>query len=492
MPATINRVLEAEVAQPYRAMAFIFVVVLAASLFGILTRPIGVLAAVWPANAILMAMMVRNPALARPGCWVAAFLAYLAADFMTGGGFLVTLWLTVANMVGVAVGYALFMQLDDDDRRLQRPLSIVSMFGICAIAAAAAGVAGSGVTRIVFARDILTGFAAWFTSDLVNAIIMLPIILTAPAPRKLFHTLRHFHSREHDWRPVMVLVLATVGGIMIGGPGALAYPMPALLWCALSYNFFTTAVVTMCFCVVMLIATSAGIIPAYADGDEMLITVSIRLAVALVALGPLAVASINAARDELLQRLQHIANHDTLTGILSRSAFLDLGARKLITNGGRKTPVLALMIDIDHFKSVNDRFGHATGDLVLTETTIALSAALREGDLFGRLGGEEFAVICSLNSEEGLTIIPERLRKAVENLVLTGPDGEPLRVTISIGAAVARTPTRSRLDTLLAAADAALYKAKAGGRNKVVVAEIATPEDIFAEDVIPNGAPVMP
>lgn len=107
MPANIDRWPISK--KPYFLYnaAFVFAVVLIASLFGILTRPMGLLAAVWPANAVLMAFMIRRQELARAECWLAALLAYLTADLMTGGEVYVTLWLTGANLTGVAVGYHL-------------------------------------------------------------------------------------------------------------------------------------------------------------------------------------------------------------------------------------------------------------------------------------------------------------------------------------------------------------------------------------------------
>lgn len=475
MPTSVYRAPESSPLQFLHGAAFIFAVILVASLFGILTRPMGFLAAVWPANAILMALMVRNPALSRPECWTAAFLAYVAADLITGSELLVTLWLTVANLVGAAVGYQLYARLDEDDRRLRTPMSIVSMFCICAIAAAAIGIVGSGVGTMLFSRDLLTGFAFWFTTALVNSIIVLPVILAAPPGRTLWNGLRHFEFRKHDWRPIATLAFTTAGGILVGGPGAFAYPMPALIWCALTYNLFTTSLVTLCFCLVGLISTAIGIIPSFPGNDNLLVTVSVRLAMALLALAPLAVAIVNGARNDLLNRLQYIANHDALTGTLSRRAFLEMSEKKLRSGQISRSPFLAVMVDLDHFKTINDRYGHATGDMVLAESTIAMSKSLRKGDLFGRLGGEEFAVICSVQSEDDITSIPERLRAAVEALKFATPDGAMVGVTVSVGTAalVAEPGDTGALDRLLAAADEALYRAKAQGRNMVAIGKVA-------------------
>lgn len=82
------------------------------------------------------------------------------------------------------------------------------------------------------------------------------------------------------------------------------------------------------------------------------------------------------------------------------------------------------MIDLDHFKTINDRYGHATGDFVLRNSKVAISSALRSDDLFGRVGGEEFAAFCSVKSEDDITTVPERLRAAVATMRFPTPDGE--------------------------------------------------------------------
>lgn len=472
MEAAARFFLHAPVRTTALRVALVFSVVLLASLFGILTRPAGFLAAFWPANAILLAMMIRNPALSSPAGWAAALTGYLAADFMTGGGLLVTFWLTVANLAGAATGYALFMKLAESDRRLNRPFSIVCMFIICAMAAAVAAAIGSRAANLVFGRDVFTGFAFWFTTELVNSIIVLPVILTAPRWKKYTFTALRKAVLSADWMPVVTLAVSIVFSVVLSGPGAFAYPLPALLWCALSYNLFATAILTLCFGVAQLAAVALGLIPIYTAGDAMMDTVSIRLAIALISLGPLAVASINCARNELLRRLQHAADHDSLTGTLARAAFMQRGARVLERAGH---PLAALMIDLDHFKTVNDRYGHAVGDLVLTRSTRVIASKLRAGDVLGRLGGEEFAVLLKGASREDASIIAEGIRQAVADLDIETPAGHTLRVTVSIGVAPAEGLAGKYLHALLLDADKALYQAKSAGRNRVATIARSTP-----------------
>jgi diguanylate cyclase (GGDEF)-like protein len=124
-----------------------------------------------------------------------------------------------------------------------------------------------------------------------------------------------------------------------------------------------------------------------------------------------------------------------------------------------------LLLDLDRFKSVNDRFGHDVGDSVLRATAQMLSEVLRKGDLFGRVGGEEFACCLPNTSTREAFATAERIRAAISKLCLMAPNSA-IRVTVSIGIA---TTDRAGYDfpQLMKAADAALYEAKAGGRDRV-------------------------
>jgi diguanylate cyclase (GGDEF)-like protein len=161
------------------------------------------------------------------------------------------------------------------------------------------------------------------------------------------------------------------------------------------------------------------------------------------------------------------ASVDPLTGMFNRRGFAEACARVIEreANGGR--PVTALIFDIDHFKSINDRFGHPAGDEILKLFSAVVVNNLRISDLSGRIGGEEFAALLPCPIEEGV-IVAERVREAFEASGIVCEEG-PVDTTVSIG--VAGGPAGTELEVLLAAADTALYQAKRGGRNRVEAAE---------------------
>ncbi|UYF99728.1 diguanylate cyclase [Halomonas sp. GD1P12] len=176
------------------------------------------------------------------------------------------------------------------------------------------------------------------------------------------------------------------------------------------------------------------------------------------------------ARKAMEAELTRLAMHDELTGQLNRRSFMDLAERELARVKRKPGYVTCMvMLDLDRFKSVNDRYGHGAGDAVLKRFADTVSAELRKMDVFGRLGGEEFAVMLPDTDVSGAQVAAEKLRRAVEAMTVRVPSfGEPLKVTTSIGVAVLKS-SDILPDSALARADSALYEAKNSGRNQVCI-----------------------
>ena len=174
------------------------------------------------------------------------------------------------------------------------------------------------------------------------------------------------------------------------------------------------------------------------------------------------------AHDQLAQ----LANTDVLTGVSSRRSFL-AGLEAELARARRHDESLSLlMLDIDHFKRVNDVHGHPIGDAVLKQFTATCASMLRAHDLFGRLGGEEFAIALPHTDLDGARSVAEKIRMAIEQAPLTTAAGN-IEITVSIGVAQTQAGQHG-IDQLIAWADKALYDAKHGGRNQV---RVGRPED---------------
>jgi diguanylate cyclase (GGDEF)-like protein/PAS domain S-box-containing protein len=175
---------------------------------------------------------------------------------------------------------------------------------------------------------------------------------------------------------------------------------------------------------------------------------------------------------QIERELRRLATVDELTELANRRQFFDRGRRMLERARRSGRPVALLLFDLDHFKQINDTFGHAAGDLVLRRVAAACREVLRSGDLVARLGGEEFAVLLDGADAVEAELVAERLREAIAGLDIA-VRGRRMPVTASLGVALP-APGREDLEACLAAADRALYRAKRAGRNRVCV---AGPED---------------
>jgi len=167
----------------------------------------------------------------------------------------------------------------------------------------------------------------------------------------------------------------------------------------------------------------------------------------------------------LYEDAQRLATMDALTGLLNRRAFLDAVDRERARADRHALPFSLMLLDLDHFKAVNDSRGHAAGDAVLKGTARVLLGVARRSDIVARWGGEEFVVALPQTGEAGARIAAERVRRAIAEAQHIGPNGEALRVTASIG--VSSAEDTWAVETIIAAADTAMYSAKARGRNRV-------------------------
>ncbi|MBN3790079.1 GGDEF domain-containing protein [Burkholderia sp. Ac-20353] len=199
------------------------------------------------------------------------------------------------------------------------------------------------------------------------------------------------------------------------------------------------------------------------------------LNVVFVALGVLSLLCLSMgvvmlAHDRMAERLERLATIDGLTGALMRGAFLDQAEQCCRRAARTGAPLSLVIVDLDHFKIINDRHGHAAGDHALEHFAAVVSGGIRPCDLFGRLGGEEFAVLCADTVAADATRVIERLRVSLAHAAGAAASSGGIGFTFSAG--VAERAADEPLSQLMARADAALYAAKAAGRDRVIVAPV--------------------
>ena len=171
-------------------------------------------------------------------------------------------------------------------------------------------------------------------------------------------------------------------------------------------------------------------------------------------------------RKKLEEELRHLASTDSLTGLLTRRRFFELGAAELARMNRRKKPISIIIMDLDYFKRINDQYGHAVGDQVLASVGRLYRTKLREFDIIGRLGGEEFGLVLPETDLEAARLIAERFRRELRTLQWNQQD-QTLTVTASMGLAQLQSAEQT-LEEAFSRADSALYQAKALGRDRIV------------------------
>ncbi len=180
------------------------------------------------------------------------------------------------------------------------------------------------------------------------------------------------------------------------------------------------------------------------------------------------IVDLQARLSSVQQALREQATHDALTGLLNRRAIMDILEREVARASRLGSRLAVLMIDLDHFKRINDTLGHPVGDALLKESAARMESSIRAYDRVGRYGGEEFLVVLPNISRADASQVAERLRARIAGSTVPTHRG-PVDVTASVGICVAQGVANLDVDTILREADDALYQAKESGRNRVCV-----------------------
>lgn len=210
---------------------------------------------------------------------------------------------------------------------------------------------------------------------------------------------------------------------------------------------------------------AAGSLSSVYSIDELM--ASLRQSQLNLSLANQNLADSNQQLSEANRKMEQLAMFDELTGVINRRGFFSEASKAISRLQRINGSCVALMLDIDHFKNINDNYGHGTGDVVLKAFAVTVQKSLRESDYFGRLGGEEFAVLLPDTSIVVGCEIAERVRASIEALMIP-VQADNLTITVSIGVAESVDLNGAALHTLLSVADEHLYQAKQAGRNRVV------------------------
>lgn len=449
----------------------VFILTLLGCVAGSHARLSGIdLSVLWPVNIIIAALFYRCRYLHSPWYYAVAYSAMVMQDSLFYGWGVSSLTINAANIVFIFVLMQLLTCRSFTQQQETDITTSLHFFASCMAAALCCGVVGalaqqsSGLSLQPFQQDVLN----WFSDQFYTSVLFLPLLLSLRSRFSLgIPTVK--------WQqiiPLVFLVISLVIGNWIGPIAILAFPLPALTWCAIVYPLWTIRLVTLCTGILELIMTALHVHALYNHQDALFmheITIA-RISIAAIIFSPLFMAMNARTIRQLNQRLTRQASMDFLTNLLSRYGFTEALNHYGTLARYRQLPINVMLIDIDHFKNINDSFGHDDGDEVLKHVATTIKSMIGEPGLVSRMGGEEFGVVCFGYSPDHYFTVAEQLRRRIcDTPFVINQQSVPVAVSIGIANAPdADNDLAYTVRQLFAIADKNLYVAKREGRNRCV------------------------
>jgi len=439
-----------------------------------LTHSRASIAPIWPANAILLALLLRRP----PTLWwdilVAGFIGNMAANLTTRDAIALPLLFSALNVVETMIAAAALRRTLCASMaliELRTLLPFVLWAGV--VAPLVGGLGGALTAHMFFGQGFLHALETWYGADALGFLVFTPF-LTALLRGEYW---RWWRDLALDRRIEAVALQLLTAGVAIVVFVLARTPLVFMLFAPVVLVTFRlgrlgTKVAVLIIAIVGALATMRGVGPIVRlvpDAALQAQYLQVVLAVLLLTCLPMSagLSERAALTVELTQREHELlrqAASDPLTGVLNRSGFREAAEATFAASGARSLWLVA--IDVDRFKSVNDRHGHHIGDEALLWVASVLRSAIRHDDLIGRFGGDEFMILLSAADSAEASSICNRLVAGVSAAPrMLG--GVTLRLSVSCGA-VAVQPGKSFAE-LARGADRALYEAKEAGRDRVRV-----------------------
>ncbi|MDX3910257.1 MAG: diguanylate cyclase [Sphingobium sp.] len=431
-------------------------------------------ATVWPANAVLLAMLLSK---ARPGflsILSAGFAAIFAATLLTRGALSASLLYGCSNLAEVAIAALMLRGRVDGNGLLSTPKTVgwfILVAGLIAPVVSSFGGAATG--WLVFGHSFGPSLKTWFMSDALGLLVFTPFF------RAAFNGDYGRWLRDLSWAErveagvVLALNAMLTCHVFFIAPRPLLFALFApVMLATFRLGSLGTKLAILTVAIIGTMATMQGVGPVAmhtSDLAEQSYLFQGFLLVLLVTSLPVA-ADLSARRklvsdlaeNEKALRLREtelslLASTDSLTGVLNRAAFREKAKAEMAHNHGQ--PLCLVAIDLDHFKDVNDNWGHHVGDAALVHVASVLRAHLRGGDVIGRLGGDEFMLILSGTSLDRANEVCDRLQASLRERPLHLQGGPAVLLAMSCG--IAAWDGETSFDELAQIADASLYRSKA-------------------------------
>lgn len=441
-----------------------------------LARGPGELAAIWVGNGILTGWLLSRRSAAWPGYIAVAFAAELPARMLAGDELGYAFAIALCNLVE-AVGVALVVRRRVPDVR--NPKAWLALGGIATgatlVACAVAGALAAMVSHYLHGQPFAEGWGRWFAAHVVGMVILATTTLVM---QRKGPGLGLFTDPGRSGILAIDMALVVVAGVAVF---TTPYPLlflsyPPLLLVAVRHRFVGVALGVIALGLIGATATSLGYGPLVAQGlgrEGRIVMLQLYLGGACLMTIPMCLAVIERRRlaarlEDSRLELERLSRVDALTGLANRRQFderLDLALKRLQRH---RVPLALMCLDVDHFKTINDTWGHAAGDVVLKAVASRLRASVRETDLVARQGGDEFAILIEDAAPGSAEAVAGKVIEAAREPVVA--NGRAIPISTSIGIAYAHGAVEA--GALLEQADAALYAAKKAGRGRYHVAAV--------------------
>jgi diguanylate cyclase (GGDEF)-like protein len=454
------------------AVAYLAISQLAADLF----HPVSDGAGLAPAAGLSLGTLLVLPR--RLWGWLLAGVAVaeLAGDLARGYSLAVCLGWTLGNVVEPLVAATLLRWVGNRHGELTPLPRLLQFLGLAVVAGPLVGASiGTAATVLGLDKSLVQTWPKFVIGDALGVLVVTPVILAWRARSSEWH-------RRSPWEAlamaasalaVTALVFSDLGGTWTA---TMAYLLiPFFTWAALRFGMLTVSVLSMVVAFVSTYVTWAGAGPfAQVDGPrqhavtllQMFLVVTVSTALILAAL----VSDLRDGR-QVEAELRHRASHDLLTGLPNRAVLAEALEAALGCSGPGEGDVALLVCDVDHFKRVNDTYGHSAGDLFLVELSRRLRESVRTEDLVARISGDEFVVLLTGADAATVEAVCDRILATVCRPVPLADGGATREVPASLSAGLALGGRGTTAAQLFGAADLALYEAKRRGRGQVARAD---------------------
>ncbi|MFA6195090.1 MAG: diguanylate cyclase [Sulfurimonas sp.] len=419
--------------------------------------------AIWPPTGVALSFLFFRGNRVILGIFLGAFFLN-----MTLSSPIVAFEIAIGNTIGPIITYWLANNTAIKDDIFHDTNTIIAFIFYSIIGAFITSSMGTTVLYLhgfLASEHQILGWMMWFFGDLIGFIMITPVFIAYTLQQNIT-----LSEKNHIGEIALIFIVLILSSVLIFGSGYFfdeRYPIEylilfPLIWASIRLRHGINLIFLVVVTILAILGTSSGYSQFSFAGDHKLSLIMLQIFIFTVTFSILMLTAQRYQTERILEEKEQLTLLDSLTGIGNRRFFTETFKKELDKSDRYKHPISLIIFDIDHFKQINDSFGHHSGDVVLQEISSLISSHLRSSDLIARWGGEEFTIILPESTLHEAVLAAEKLRKSIEEHSFSINK----QITCSFG--VILCADNESTDDAINRVDAKLYEAKESGRNKVV------------------------